>query len=391
MAVENSAIDEVFLPRKQLKQLISGLPTPFFLYDEAGICRSIRALMTAFSWCPGYRQIFPLRQLPLDGMARILLEEGCGVSCCTDAELRQAAAWGFAGQNLVYEAMYPSAEGLGLASSLGATVSVDNNIAATVCLEQPLAAASLVYNPGGKVTLDGAVICRAERSKRGMGLQEILEYAPYLYRTGLKTLGLEVHLAQQILDPDYYGMVLSLLQTVIAELERLHTPISFCNLGGGPGLSFFPGSPHADLAEWGRRTAQCAAELPYQIPVWTAADRILTGPHCLYFSKVLCVKRAHRQFVVLDSDSTQFPRLSPKGRYHLSLLGNMERYHRQFYDVVGCDPDASGRFAEHVLLPDIDEEELCIIHEAGVAPPGPGCGYYLYRTDGTLESMHGLL
>ena len=178
MAMEHSALDEVFLPRKKLKQLIAGLPTPFFLYDEAGIRESIRDFLQAFSWCPGHRQIFPLRQLPLDGMARILLEEGCGVSCCTDRELRQAADWGFSGESLVYEPMYPSVDGLALASSLGATVSVDNNISAAVCLEQPIAAASLVFNPGGKVTLDGTVLCRAERAKRGMGLRAVLESAP---------------------------------------------------------------------------------------------------------------------------------------------------------------------------------------------------------------------
>ena len=391
MAMEHSALDEVFLPRKKLKQLIAGLPTPFFLYDEAGIRESIRDFLQAFSWCPGHRQIFPLRQLPLDGMARILLEEGCGVSCCTDRELRQAADWGFFGESLVYEPMYPSVDGLALASSLGATVSVDNNISAAVCLEQPIATASLVFNPGGKVTLDGTVLCRAERSKRGMGLREILEYAPYLHRTGIQRLGLEVHLTQQVLDPVYYGMVLSLLQPVIEELERLHTPIAFCNLGGGPGLSFFPSTPHADAAEWGRRTERCASQLPYQIPIWTAADRLFTGPHCLYFSRVLCVKRAHRQFMVLDSDAAQFPRLHPKGRYHLSLLTNTERGNRQFYDVVGCHPDETGRFAEYILLPEPSEDEICIVHEAGVAPPGPGGGYYLYRQDGTLEPMRGLL
>ena len=37
------------------------------------------------------------------------------------------------------------------------------------------------------------------------------------------------------------------------------------------------------------------------------------------------------------------------------------------------------------------EDEICIVHEAGVAPPGLGCGYYLYRQDGTLEPMSGLL
>ena len=64
MAVEHSALDEVFLPRKKLKQLISGLPTPFFLYDEVGIRPEYPEFFPGVFLCRGHRQIFPLRQLP---------------------------------------------------------------------------------------------------------------------------------------------------------------------------------------------------------------------------------------------------------------------------------------------------------------------------------------
>lgn len=41
-----------FLTLEQAKEIVAQYPTPFHIYDEAGIRRTARALKDAFSWNP---------------------------------------------------------------------------------------------------------------------------------------------------------------------------------------------------------------------------------------------------------------------------------------------------------------------------------------------------
>ena len=50
--------DELFVSEDHLEDLARTLPTPFYLYDEAGIRQAARRYRAAFRWNAGYRQ-FP--------------------------------------------------------------------------------------------------------------------------------------------------------------------------------------------------------------------------------------------------------------------------------------------------------------------------------------------
>lgn len=45
-----------FLTLEKAKEIIEEIPTPFHIYDEAGIRANARALKKAFSWNKGYRE-----------------------------------------------------------------------------------------------------------------------------------------------------------------------------------------------------------------------------------------------------------------------------------------------------------------------------------------------
>ena len=73
-------------------------PTPFHLYDEAGIRRTARALNAAFAWCDQFKEYFAVKALPNPAILRILKEEGCGVDCSSATELTLADACCFHGE-----------------------------------------------------------------------------------------------------------------------------------------------------------------------------------------------------------------------------------------------------------------------------------------------------
>ncbi len=79
-------------------------PTPFHLYDEAGIRRNARTLKQAFAWCEDFEEYFAIKALPNPAILRILKEEGCGVDCSSDTELMLADACGFSGRDIMFSA-----------------------------------------------------------------------------------------------------------------------------------------------------------------------------------------------------------------------------------------------------------------------------------------------
>lgn len=45
-----------FATARQLEDIASTYPTPFYLYDEAGIRSTAQSVLDAFGWNPGYRE-----------------------------------------------------------------------------------------------------------------------------------------------------------------------------------------------------------------------------------------------------------------------------------------------------------------------------------------------
>ena len=108
------------LPDSVFQAACAAYATPFHLYDERGIRQTARRLKAAFGWNPGFREYFAVKALPTPAILRILGEEGCGLDCASETELRLADACGFAGEAILFSANdVPPAE-FALARKLGA-------------------------------------------------------------------------------------------------------------------------------------------------------------------------------------------------------------------------------------------------------------------------------
>ena len=53
-----------FVTKEQLEKIVSQYPTPFHLYDEAGIRRTARLVNKAFSWNKGFKEYFAVKATP---------------------------------------------------------------------------------------------------------------------------------------------------------------------------------------------------------------------------------------------------------------------------------------------------------------------------------------
>lgn len=388
--------DETFMPQNELLEVANSLQTPFYLFDEAGICESMQQLRNAFSWNEGFRQFFPLRRNRNAQILKILHRLGSGVRCCNLYELRLATSIGFTGEQVQYAPMFPQEEALRLAVSSGATVILDNMESAVFCIQNELVpcAISFQYNSLVHFPAQRGAIVNNKRSVLGMTKQEILRIAPIFYRMGVKKIGLSFCHVRQTCKETFYGAVAK--QLIELSNELLETPVAFCDLGGGIGLSLEAEEPPANIAEIGRLTKETleSANLNLQMPIHIAAGRAIVGAHGIYISKVLCVKKLSNEVAVLDAAAAQFPSAKFGAYHHVSVAGKTEKQGRAYYDIIGCTPETNCKFMKKRLLPQINAGDYCVMHTAGfdVDQRTPGYdgetpnGVYIYGLDKKIRS-----
>ena len=159
-----------FITLDKAKEIIAEIPTPFHLYDEAGIRRNARALKAAFAWNKGFQEFFAVKATPNPYILKILHEEGCGCDCATYTELLLAEAVGITGQDVMFSSNVTPEKDMRKAEEMGAYINLDDAtyvdflerlgpVPETVCLR---------YNPGGSFSLGNTIMDMPRDAKYGM-------------------------------------------------------------------------------------------------------------------------------------------------------------------------------------------------------------------------------
>ncbi|MCI1520433.1 MAG: diaminopimelate decarboxylase, partial [Eubacterium sp.] len=53
-----------FITLEKAKEIAEQFPTPYYVYDEAGIRRNAENVYKAFSWNKGFREYFAVKATP---------------------------------------------------------------------------------------------------------------------------------------------------------------------------------------------------------------------------------------------------------------------------------------------------------------------------------------
>ena len=115
-----------FVTLAQARAIAAEIPTPFHLYDEAGIRENARKVNAAFSWNKGFKEYFAVKATPNPYILKILQEEGCGVDCSSYTELLMGEACGFTGSDIMFSSNETPAQDMQKAYELGAYINLDD-------------------------------------------------------------------------------------------------------------------------------------------------------------------------------------------------------------------------------------------------------------------------
>ena len=365
-------------------------PTPFHLYDEAGIRKTARDLNAAFSWNPHFKEYFAVKALPNPAILKIFKEEGCGLDCSSECELLLAEMSGFRGEEIMFSANAMPPREFELARSMDAIVNLDDisdidtlsahgGIPETVCVR---------YNPGGDFTLGNAIMGSPGESKYGWTKEQLLQGLPRLKALGAKHFGLHAFLSSNTIDTSYYPKLAGILFSLGAELaEKCSLPLAFVNLSGGIGIPYRPDVPTVNIAEVGEGVRKEYLRVfgdpeKANVAIKTELGRYMTGPHGWLVTHAVHEKKIYRSYIGVDACASNLMRPAMYGAYHhIHICGKREAPADHCYDVTGCLCENNDKFAINRLLPEIKTGDLLVIHDTGAHGFSMG-----YQYNGRLRS-----
>ena len=399
-----------FLTLAQAQAIKETYPTPFHIYDEAGIRNNARALKAAFSWNPGFKEYFAVKATPTPGILRILREEGCGTDCSSLTELMMSDRCGFSGSEIMFSSNETPAEEFVLADKLGATINLDD-LTHVDFLYETLGhvpeTVSCRFNPGGLFTLGESkegfqVMDKPGDAKYGMTRTQLAEAYTKLKALGAKHFGLHAFLASNTISNEYYPTLARILFRTAAEVAReTGCHIAFINLSGGVGIPYRPEQTANDIAVIGEGVRKAYEEILVpagmgDVAIFTELGRFMLAPYGHLVTTAVHEKHTYKEYIGVDACAVNLMRPAMYGAYHhITVLGKENAPCDHKYDVVGSLCENNDKFAIDRMLPEIEKGDVLVIHDTGAHGFSMGYNYngklrsaeLLLKEDGSVEML----
>ena len=399
-----------FVTKAQLDEIVRTYPTPFHLYDEAGLRANAHRVNAAFAWNPGFREYFAVKANPNPSLLKLFREEGCGADCSSLTELMLAEKCGFRGHEIMFSSNNTLAEEYQLADKLGAIINLDD-LTHVDFLEESIGhipeTVFCRYNPGGVFTLgegkDGfQVMDNPGEAKYGMTRPQIAEAFRALRAKGARYFGIHSFLASNTISNEYYPELAGILFQLAAELkEETGCDIRYINLSGGIGIPYRPDDEPNDIAAIGEGVRKKYEEILVpaglgNVQLCGELGRFMTGPYGCLVTKVIHFKHTYKEYVGVDACAADLMRPAVYGAYHhITAAGKEDAPCTQTVDITGSLCENCDKFAVDRPMPPLERGDLLVIHDTGAHGHSMGYNYngklrsaeLLLQEDGTVRMI----
>ena len=356
--------------------------TPFYVYDESAIRKTVSDVQKAFSWNKGFCECFAVKATPTPAIIRLLASMGCGTDCASISELAISKASGLSGRRIVLTSNETSDDTYRSAVELGAIVNLDDitqidvlekaaGIPDTVCLR---------VNPGS-FSFTSGIMGNLQDSKFGLTKDQLFEAYSILKKKNVKHFGLHCMTASCCMDGTYYPLLAEMLFNLVVEIkEKLGIRIEIVDFGGGVGIPYRETEKAVDILSVGAKVKEVYDSIlvprGLEVAIYTEMGRFITGPHGYLVTSVRGFKHIYKEYVGLDATACDLIRPAMYGAYHhITVLGKENAPKDTTVDVVGGLCENNDKFAIDRALPNVDYGDILVIHDAGAHGRSMGYNY----------------
>lgn len=385
-----------FTTKEKLEEIAAKYPTPFHIYDEAGIRRNAENLKKAFAWNKGFKEYFAVKATPNPFLINILREYGCGCDCSSVTELMLSKAIGAVGDDVMFSSNDTPPAEFKYAADMGAIINLDD-ITHIDIVEKTLGKLpkkmSCRYNPGGYFKISNNIMDNPGDAKYGMTTEQLFEAFKIMKSKGVEEFGIHAFLASNTVTNEYYPTLAKTLFEVAVKLkEETGANIKFINLSGGIGIPYRPEQEPNDIFEIGTGVESVYNEVLApagmdDVSIYTELGRFMMGPYGALVTRAINEKHTHKEYIGVDACAVNLMRPAMYGAYHhITVMGKENEPCTCKYDVTGSLCENNDKFAIDRMLPKVDMGDLIYIHDTGAHGFAMG-----YNYNGKLKSAEILL
>jgi len=352
--------------------------TPFFAYSRDLITRRVSALREAM---PSTVQIsYAIKANPMPAVVQHLAGLVDGFDVASGRELKVALDTPMPAERISFAGPGKKQSELSQAIAAGVLLNVESSkelrdIAAAGERLGVVPRVAVRVNPDFDVKVSGLRMGGGSKVF-GIDAEMVPEVLAEIGRLGLEFEGFHVFSGSQILNA---GAIAELQRRTVDLAMRLAEsapgPVRTLNIGGGFGLTYFPGEEPLDLALIGDNLAELTEVAGKAMPgshLLLELGRYLVGEAGVYVCRVID-RKVSRGKVFLVTDGGLHHHLSASGNFGQVIrrnfpvvIGNrMASNPSETVDITGCLCTPADVLARDVTVPAADVGDLVVIFQSG--------------------------
>lgn len=361
------------------RELANEYKTPLYVYDFDYMSAQYEALKEAFK---GRKSIlaYAVKSNSNLSVVKHFAGLGSGADCVSIGEVRRALLAGIAPYKIIFSGVGKSDDEIREAIEsdiLYINVESEAELLRVELIAKELGVISRIsirVNPNIDPKTHPYISTGLHDNKFGVDIQSAKRmYILAKNSEHLDPVGIHFHIGSQLTELDPIREAAEIVADMVRSLEAIDIELKFFDIGGGLGVVY---NDETTIAPYDYAQAILGTLRGLDLTVICEPGRFLTANAGYFLTKVLYEKQnGAKKFVVVDGAMNDLLRPSLYNAYHkIEALTSKESQPRAV-DVVGPVCESGDFLAKNIMLPELEHNDLLVVHSAGAYGFGMGSNY----------------
>lgn len=361
------------------KELATEFQTPLYVYDFDYMTQQFNALKEAFR---GRKSIlcYAIKANSNLSVVNHFASMGSGADCVSIGEVRRALLAGVPSYKVIFSGVGKSDDEIREAIEsdiLYINLESEAELGRVELIAKELgrvARISIRVNPNIDPKTHPYISTGLHANKFGVDLNRAKRmYILAKNSANLDPVGIHFHIGSQLTQLEPIRESAVIVSDLVRSLKVLDIELKFFDIGGGLGVTY---KDEVTIAPYDYAQAILSTLTGLDLTIVCEPGRFLTANSGYFLTKVLYEKQnGDKRFVVVDGAMNDLLRPSLYNAYHKIEAITASQSEPSKADVVGPVCESGDFFAKDRELPQLEHNDLLVIHSAGSYGFGMGSNY----------------
>jgi diaminopimelate decarboxylase len=361
------------------KELANEYKTPLYIYDFDYMTSQYNKLKEAFK---GRKSLlaYAVKSNSNLSVVKHFADLGSGADCVSIGEVRRAFLAGIPSYKIIFSGVGKSDDEIQeaiLKDILYINVESEAELKRVALIAKELdkvCRISIRVNPNIDPKTHPYISTGLHDNKFGVDLNSAKRM--YIFANNsehLDPVGIHFHIGSQLTKLEPIREAAEIVADLVRSLSTINIELKFFDVGGGLGVEY---DKEVTIEPYDYAQAILGTLTSLDLTVICEPGRFLTANAGYFLTKVLYEKQnAEKKFVVVDGAMNDLLRPALYNAYHKIEAITKSTSEERLVDIVGPVCESGDFFAKNYSLPELEHNDLLVIHSAGAYGFGMGSNY----------------